>query len=72
MEERIQDRTRCHAMPCHAPPSPAVQERDSSKFMTEQDALLRRCDELSSALAGKQEEATLLTMKNVQVRACTP
>ncbi|GFR46395.1 hypothetical protein Agub_g7977, partial [Astrephomene gubernaculifera] len=43
------------------------QERDSSRLSADQEALLRRCDELEGALAAKQEECALLNKKCAQL-----
>ncbi|KXZ49805.1 hypothetical protein GPECTOR_19g256 [Gonium pectorale] len=43
------------------------QERDSNRLSAEQDAVLRRCDELEAALASKQEECALLNRKCAQL-----
>lgn len=45
----------------------APQERDSSQLSSDQEALLRRCDELQAALGAKQEECALLTRKSAAV-----
>lgn len=44
------------------------QERDGSRLATDQEALVRKCDELQSALSAKQEECALAAVRVAQLQ----